>query len=100
LEKKKDYKQRAKNYHDKEKRLNDLRLKASLKNEDEFYFRMLKGKNKDGEHIELDSDESDLDEREYRTQLKSSNQTIVTMQRSIEANVRRKSYSETLAVEV
>jgi hypothetical protein len=48
---------------------------------------MLKGKNKDGEHIDFDSDESDIDEKEYRRELKAQNQTIVTMQRSIEANV-------------
>lgn len=48
---------------------------------------MLKGKNQDGQHIEFDSDESDIDEKEYRRELKTQNQTIVTMQRSIEANV-------------
>lgn len=44
LEKKQDYKRRAKNFHYKEDKLNDLRLKASLKNPDEFYFRMINSK--------------------------------------------------------
>ena len=44
LEKKKDYQLRAKNYHQKRDMLDKLRLKADLKNEDEFYFKMAKGK--------------------------------------------------------
>lgn len=44
LQKKKDYKVRAKNYHAKQDMINNLKLKASTKNEDEFYFKMLKGK--------------------------------------------------------
>ncbi len=42
LEKKKDYKLRAKNYHEKEEKLNKLRVKASLRNPDEFYNKMNK----------------------------------------------------------
>ena len=44
LEKKQDYKKRAINFHKKENMLNKLKLKAALKNEDEFYFKMIKGK--------------------------------------------------------
>lgn len=50
LEKKKDYRLRAKNYHQKEDALNKLRLKSSLANPEEFYFRMIKGKQKEGGH--------------------------------------------------
>ena len=46
LEKKKDYKVRAKNYRDKQDTLNKLRVKASLANPEEFYFQMIKGKQK------------------------------------------------------
>ena len=46
LEKKKDYKARAVNYHRKQDKLNRLRLKAGLKNEEEFNFKMIKGKEK------------------------------------------------------
>ena len=71
LEKKQDYKQRAKSYHKKEDFINSLKLKAGLKNEDEFYFKMNKGKrNEEGKFVEDDSD-SDFDEKEYRESLKT-----------------------------
>ena len=50
LEKKKDYKLRAKDYHSKEDRINALKQKASARNEDEFYFAMLRSETKDGVH--------------------------------------------------
>ena len=40
LEKKKDYKLRAKDYHRKEDAIKALKEKASFKNPDEFYFKM------------------------------------------------------------
>ena len=40
LEKHKDYKVRADNYHRKRQILKNLHRKAELKNEDEFYFSM------------------------------------------------------------
>jgi U3 small nucleolar RNA-associated protein 11 len=50
LEKHKDYVQRARNFHDKERRLTALRKKASNRNEDEFYFKMARSGTKDGVH--------------------------------------------------
>ncbi len=41
LEKHKDYKERAVDYHRKEDRIKDLKEKAALKNPDEFYFGMV-----------------------------------------------------------
>lgn len=41
LEKHKDYVKRAKNYHKKKDYLNRLLLKASLRNPDEFYHKMI-----------------------------------------------------------
>ena len=40
LEKHKDYVQRAKNFNEKERRIKSLKLKAALRNPDEFYYKM------------------------------------------------------------
>jgi U3 small nucleolar RNA-associated protein 11 len=85
LEKRKDYKARAQNYHRKEDMINQLKQKAGLKNEDEFYFQMAKGKrNQEGKFVQEDSDDdSDFDEKDYRASLKTENYGIVLHQRSI-----------------
>ena len=53
LEKKKDYKHRAKDYNDKKEILKHLRKKALNKNPDEFYFHMANAKTVDGVHRDL-----------------------------------------------
>ena len=89
LEKKKDYQLRARNYHQKRDMLDKLRVKADLKNEDQFYFKMAKGKrNEEGKFVEEDSD-SDWDEKEYRASLKTENYGIVLHQRSVVQRVTR-----------
>ncbi|OAV99146.1 hypothetical protein PTTG_10353 [Puccinia triticina 1-1 BBBD Race 1] len=50
LEKHADYVKRAKDYNSKKDRLQKLRLKASLKNQDEFYFKMINSKTVKGVH--------------------------------------------------
>jgi len=50
LEKKKDYKQRAIDYHRKEDRIKAMKQKASMRNPDEFYFGMHNSKIEDGKH--------------------------------------------------
>lgn len=50
LEKKKDYKLRANDYHLKEEKLKAMRSKAELKNPDEFYFGMHRSAVVDGQH--------------------------------------------------
>lgn len=50
LEKKKDYKQRAQDFHRKEDRIQKMRQKASMRNPDEFYFGMKNSQVKDGRH--------------------------------------------------
>jgi len=48
LEKKKDYKLRAKDYHRKEDRLKKLKQQAAMRNPDEFYFGMIKATTTEG----------------------------------------------------
>lgn len=48
LEKKKDYRQRAQDYHKKQAHLALLRSKAAQRNEDEFDYGMIRAKSKDG----------------------------------------------------
>jgi U3 small nucleolar RNA-associated protein 11 len=51
LEKKKDYKERAIQYHKKEDKINNARKKAAFRNPDEFYFGMNNAQvNDDGKH--------------------------------------------------
>ncbi|XP_028393096.1 probable U3 small nucleolar RNA-associated protein 11 [Dendronephthya gigantea] len=51
LEKHKDYVLRAKDFHRKEDQLKLLREKARNKNPDEFYYKMIKTKTRDGVHV-------------------------------------------------
>lgn len=50
LEKKKDYKKRADDYHRKEDRIKAMKQKASMRNPDEFYFGMHNSQVQDGQH--------------------------------------------------
>mmetsp|Transcript_5146 Transcript_5146/g.12305 ORF Transcript_5146/g.12305 Transcript_5146/m.12305 type:complete len:283 (+) Transcript_5146:102-950(+) len=50
LQKKKDYKKRADDYHRKQDRIKTMRTKASMRNPDEFYFGMHHSQVKDGHH--------------------------------------------------
>ena len=50
LEKKKDYKERAIDYHRKEDRIKAMKRKVSMRNPDEFYFGMHNSKVEDGRH--------------------------------------------------
>jgi U3 small nucleolar RNA-associated protein 11 len=59
LEKKKDYKQRATDYQEKQKRLKELHKKALERNPEEFYFHMKNSKTLDGVHIEKPEEDDD-----------------------------------------
>ena len=61
LEKHKDYKLRAKDYHKKQAALHTLKEKASFKNPDEFYFNMNSSKTQGGVHIKRQDDHPDAD---------------------------------------
>ncbi|CAJ1950712.1 unnamed protein product [Cylindrotheca closterium] len=50
LQKKKDYKKRADDYHRKQDRIKTMRTKAAMRNPDEFYFGMQNSQVKDGHH--------------------------------------------------
>ncbi|XP_051999431.1 probable U3 small nucleolar RNA-associated protein 11 [Xyrauchen texanus] len=70
LEKKKDYKLRANDYHRKQKTLMALRKKAMEKNPDEFHFKMIHNQIKDGVHIIKPKEEEMTEEQKkvMRTQ--------------------------------
>ncbi|CAL1536419.1 unnamed protein product [Lymnaea stagnalis] len=50
LERKKDYRERARDFHKKEDTIKKLKRKAEDRNPDEFYFNMTRTKKLDGEH--------------------------------------------------
>jgi U3 small nucleolar RNA-associated protein 11 len=58
LEKKKDYVQRAQDYHRKQDRIQRLQQKASMRNPEEFYFRMHSSAMKDGKHTSSNVEDS------------------------------------------
>jgi U3 small nucleolar RNA-associated protein 11 len=63
LEKKKDYKERAKDFHRKEDRITAMRTKASARNPDEFYFGMQHTQVQDGQHRKtLQAQQKEFDE--------------------------------------
>jgi U3 small nucleolar RNA-associated protein 11 len=65
LEKKKDYKERAVQYHRKEDRINAARKKASFRNPDEFYFGMNNAQVTDGKHRKT----VEAEQREYEAKI-------------------------------
>ncbi|XP_074539873.1 putative U3 small nucleolar RNA-associated protein 11 [Halichoeres trimaculatus] len=67
LEKKKDYKLRADDYHKKQNTLSALRKKALEKNPDEFYFKMVNIQLEDGVHtIKQEAGEPEMTEEQKK----------------------------------
>ncbi|MED6290461.1 Small subunit (SSU) processome component [Characodon lateralis] len=83
LEKKKDYKLRANDYHKKQNTLAALRKKALEKNPDEFYFNMISTKLEDGVHV-MKKPEEEVTE-EQKKLMRSQDIRYVEMKRVAEA---------------
>lgn len=85
LEKKKDYRARARNFHSKEDRIKSMRTKASQKNPDEFYFGMRKSEVRDGAHRKTEeTQQQELEEQigpEAVRIMKDQDLTYVRMQK-------------------
>ncbi|KAA1072776.1 hypothetical protein PGTUg99_001463 [Puccinia graminis f. sp. tritici] len=85
LEKHSDYVQRAKDYNSKKDRLQKLRLKASLKNQDEFYFKMINSKTVKGVHYNFNKTNTPLDNQLVKL-LKTQDFNYIKTCRAIEEN--------------
>ncbi|KAK9810612.1 hypothetical protein WJX73_004489 [Symbiochloris irregularis] len=84
LEKKKDYRQRADDYHRKEKTIQTLRRKADERNPDEFYFAMHNQRTKDGVHIASSTEPNKYTQEELRL-MKTQDQGYVTLKAQVDA---------------
>lgn len=82
LEKHKDYVLRAKDYHNKQDRLKLLRDKARNRNQDEFYFKMINTKTKEGVHI---SERKNLLDHDTLKLLRTQDLAYLISQRTMEA---------------
>ncbi|KAG0007950.1 UTP11-like, U3 small nucleolar ribonucleoprotein [Entomortierella chlamydospora] len=80
LEKKKDYIARARDYHSKQNRLKAMREKAAFRNPDEFYFKMINTKTKDGVHI---TERNEKFSHDFLKLLNTQDLNYVTRQRDI-----------------
>ncbi|KAA1132189.1 hypothetical protein PGTUg99_003182 [Puccinia graminis f. sp. tritici] len=95
LEKHSDYVQRAKDYNSKKDRLQKLRLKASLKNQDEFYFKMINSKTVKGVHYNFNKTNTPLDNQLVKL-LKTQDFNYIKTCRAIEENVKNHQTQERL----
>ncbi|RVE62910.1 hypothetical protein OJAV_G00162590 [Oryzias javanicus] len=87
LEKKKDYKLRADDYHKKQNTLAALRKKALEKNPDEFYHKMINAKLEDGVHTmkKGKTDEEEVMTEEQKKMMRTQDIGYVEMKRVAEA---------------
>ncbi|EFJ49796.1 hypothetical protein VOLCADRAFT_89620 [Volvox carteri f. nagariensis] len=85
LEKHKDYVERAKNFHKKEKILKTLKRKAEERNPDEFYFAMEKARTKDGVHDGRLTQANKYSQEELRL-MKTQDVKYLSMKATTEAN--------------
>jgi len=83
LEKKKDYRQRAKDYKSKKRRLQTLQEKVGFRNKDEFYNAMVKRKTTGGVHERLTQGGREYTNEEIRL-MKSQDVKYLQMKESID----------------
>lgn len=87
LEKKSDYKLRAKDYHKKQDALKLLRKKAALRNPDEYYMAMNNSKTVNGVHRSLLAERNSMMDQETVTALKTQDSRYISVKRT--ANARK-----------
>ncbi|KAA8591775.1 hypothetical protein FQN60_017149 [Etheostoma spectabile] len=85
LEKKKDYKLRADDYHKKQNTLAALRKKALDKNPDEFYYNMINSQLQDGVHVAKKNNEEVEVTEEQKKVMRTQDIKYVEMKRVAEA---------------
>ncbi|XP_033497250.2 putative U3 small nucleolar RNA-associated protein 11 [Epinephelus lanceolatus] len=85
LEKKKDYKLRADDYHKKQNTLAALRKKALDKNPDEFYYKMINAQLQDGVHVAKKGTEDVEMTEEQKKVMRTQDIKYVEMKRVAEA---------------
>ncbi|XP_034553678.1 probable U3 small nucleolar RNA-associated protein 11 [Notolabrus celidotus] len=85
LEKKKDYKLRADDYHKKQNTLAALRKKALDKNPDEFYHKMISSQLEDGVHVAKKEKEEEEVTEEQKKMMRTQDIKYVEMKRVAEA---------------
>jgi U3 small nucleolar RNA-associated protein 11 len=87
LEKKKDYRKRAQDFHRKQDRLQAMQQRASMRNPDEFYFGMKSAEIRDGRHrktVQARQDETDVGPETVRI-MKDQDLSYVRMQKQRDA---------------
>jgi len=84
LEKHKDYKLRANDYHRKQSAIKVLKGKAAERNPDEFYFAMEKARTKDGVHIQNSAEANKYSQEELAI-MKSQDSGYVGLKAQVEA---------------
>lgn len=83
LEKHKDYVQRARDYNKKQRRLQQMQLKAAFRNPDEFYFSMASARTEGGVHVSTNNHAEQLTPEALKL-LKTQDLAYVQMKRAVD----------------